>query len=53
MDLADVFHWARQLWILWLMLLFAAVLWWAYRPKNRKRFEEDARIPFKDDNGGS
>lgn len=52
MDLASIVEWARSLWIVWLMLLFVAVVWWAYRPKNRARFEEDAKIPFKDDNGG-
>lgn len=25
---------------------FLGVCWWAYRPKNRARFERDARIPF-------
>jgi Cbb3-type cytochrome oxidase, subunit 3 len=51
LDLATILEWARSLWVVWLMLLFVAVLWWAYRPKNRKRFEEDAMIPLKDDNG--
>jgi len=51
-DLQAIYDWARSLWIIWLMLVFAGVVWWAYRPKNRKRFEEDASIPFKDDNGG-
>lgn len=52
MDLAALLEWARSLWVVWLILLFLIVVWWAYRPKNRKRFEEDSKIPFKDDNGG-
>ena len=52
MDLYAVLDWVRSFWIIWLILLFAGVVWWTYRPKNRKRFEEDAKIPFKDDNGG-
>ena len=39
----------RAWWVVWLMILFGAVLFWAFRPKHKKRFEEDARIPFKDD----
>ncbi|MFO1127121.1 MAG: cbb3-type cytochrome c oxidase subunit 3 [Rhodospirillales bacterium] len=52
MSLTDIFELARSLWVVWLMILFGLVVWWAYRPKNRKRFEEDAKIPFKDKNGG-
>lgn len=40
-----------SLWVVWLIVLFAGIVFWAYRPKNKKRFEEDARIPFKDDEG--
>ena len=39
----------RQFWGLWLMLLFLAVVWWAFRPRNKDRFREDAMIPFRDD----
>jgi cytochrome c oxidase cbb3-type subunit 4 len=39
---------ARAWWVVWLMVLFGGVLFWAFRPKNRRRFEEDAKIPFKD-----
>lgn len=49
MDLSGVFEWVRSLWLVWLVVLFALVVWWAYRPKNKKRFEEDAMIPFKDE----
>lgn len=52
MDWASLQEFARSFWVIWLMLLFGLVIWWAYRPKNRKRFEEDGKIPFKDDNGG-
>ncbi len=31
------------------MLTFLGVAWWAYRPRNRDRFEEDALYPFHDD----
>ncbi|TCS64085.1 cbb3-type cytochrome oxidase subunit 3 [Varunaivibrio sulfuroxidans] len=43
----------RSIWVVWLMVIFAAVIYWAYRPKNKKRFEDDAKMIFKDeDNGG-
>ncbi len=31
------------------MFAFFGVAWWAYRPRNRDRFEEDALYPFIDD----
>jgi len=37
----------RSLWLVWLVVLFAGVVFWAYRPKNRDRFEKDADIPFR------
>ena len=52
MGFSGIFEWLRSLWLIWLVLLFALVVWWAYRPKNKKRFEEDAQIPFRDEGGG-
>ena len=52
MDSSGLFDWLRSLWLVWLIVLFALIVWWAYRPKNKQRFEEDARIPFKDEGGG-
>ena len=51
MTFTEIVEIARSLWVVWLMILFGVVVWWAYRPKNRKRFEEAAKIPFKDDKG--
>ncbi len=31
------------------MLAFAGVCWWAFAPSRKRRFEEDARLPFADD----
>jgi cbb3-type cytochrome oxidase subunit 3 len=33
------------------VILFVGIVVWVYRPKNRKRFEDAARIPFKEGNG--
>nr|WP_315043445.1 cbb3-type cytochrome c oxidase subunit 3 [uncultured Moraxella sp.] len=30
-------------------IAFLAIVWWAYSPKNRKRFEEDAKLALDDD----
>lgn len=29
-----------------LFVMFAGIAFWAFRPKNRRRFENDADIPF-------
>jgi cytochrome c oxidase cbb3-type subunit IV len=51
MDFSAIMETLGSLWVLWLFVLLIVVVWWAYRPKNKKRFEEDASIPFKDENG--
>lgn len=38
----------RQFWGLWLMICFIGIIVWAYRPKNRGRFDNDAMIPLRD-----
>lgn len=52
MDLQTLSELARDWWVVWLSILFLGIVFWAFRPKNRKRFEDDARIPLKDDDGG-
>ncbi|OOR93873.1 cytochrome C [Moraxella caviae] len=29
-------------------IAFVAIAWWAYSPKNKKRFEEDAQLALDD-----
>ena len=31
------------------LLTFLGICWWAYRPSNRRRFEEDAWMAFDDE----
>ena len=31
------------------VLAFAGVVWWAYTPANRKRFEDIGRLPLEND----
>ena len=53
MDLESIWQAAQSLWLVWLMILFLGVVFWAFRPKNRKRFEDYGKIPFLDgENGG-
>jgi len=37
------------LWTVWAVALFGGIALWAWRPANRRRFENDARIPLKDE----
>ncbi|MGF1561079.1 MAG: cbb3-type cytochrome oxidase subunit 3 [Geminicoccaceae bacterium] len=49
MDLATISELARQLWVVWLMIIFLGIVAYAYWPRNKKKFEDAARIPFDDD----
>ncbi len=37
-------------WTVWAVLVFAGIVRWAWRPANRRRFEQDANIPLNDEN---
>lgn len=38
----------RGLSVVFMFIAFIGVCWWAYAPSRRKRFEEDANLPFAD-----
>jgi cytochrome c oxidase cbb3-type subunit 4 len=40
----------RPFWVLWVMMIFIGIVFYAYRPKNKDRLEEYGSIPLKDDN---
>lgn len=42
-------HLARELWVVWLMAILIGVTFVAYRPRNKRHFENCARIPFEDE----
>lgn len=50
--MVELIAWAKSLWVVWLMLVFLGIVFWAFRPKNKSRFESDARIPFREDEDG-
>lgn len=31
------------------IVVFIGIVWWAYSKGNKQRFEEDAQLPFEDD----
>ena len=33
------------------LLIFVGVVWWAYAPSRKRRFENDALLPFADEHG--
>ena len=45
-DLSDL---ARHMWPAWLMIVFLGIAFYAFRPKNKRMFEDCSRIPFKTD----
>lgn len=45
-------QWARPLWTVWMVLLFAGIAIYALWPRNRKHFDDCSRIPFRADSEG-
>ena len=37
------------LWTVWAVAIFSGIGFWAWRPRNRARFERDACIPLNDE----
>lgn len=35
------------------MIAFLGIVWWAFGPSRKKRFEEASQIPFEDDDAGT
>jgi cytochrome c oxidase cbb3-type subunit IV len=53
MTLQEIYDIARSTWVVWMVLLFASIVLWAYLPRNKKRFEDDGDIIFKDEGNGA
>jgi cytochrome c oxidase cbb3-type subunit IV len=47
MSWLEVSDLARQMWVAWLMLVFLGIVFYAFRPRNKRHFEECSNIPFK------
>lgn len=42
----------RSLVLIAAVAAFAGIVWWAYAPARRARFERDALVPFDEDDDG-
>jgi cytochrome c oxidase cbb3-type subunit IV len=49
MTLVEFLSLAKTLWVVWLTLVFAGIVFWSFAPSRRNRLEEHARIPFRQD----
>ena len=49
MSLHDIYQFAAQLWVVWLVLLFVGIIVWVYLPRNRNRLNAMADLPLRDD----
>lgn len=49
MDLHEFYGTVASLWVVWFCLLFAGIVFWAYRPKRRAELQSRAMIPLRDD----
>lgn len=46
---ATLYEWVTSLWLLWLVLVFAAIVLWVFWPKRKQRLERHGEIPLRDD----
>ncbi|MBT4932388.1 MAG: cbb3-type cytochrome c oxidase subunit 3 [Rhodospirillaceae bacterium] len=52
MTLETLYELARSTWVIWMVMLFSGIVLWAFLPRNKERFEDDAKIIFKDESNG-
>lgn len=48
-DLQSLSSFLRQFWGLWLMILFVGVAVYAFRPRNKRHFDEASTVIFRED----
>ncbi|MEQ8967941.1 MAG: cbb3-type cytochrome c oxidase subunit 3 [Azospirillaceae bacterium] len=44
-----LYEFIRTFWVVWLLLIFVAIVAWAFWPGRKRQLEEHGRIPLKDD----
>ncbi len=49
MNLHDLSAMAREFWVVWLLVVFAGIVFHAYRKRNKQYFSECAQIPFREE----
>ncbi len=48
MDLRQLGEMLGSIWTIGSIVIFIGIVAWAWSARNRRRFERDARIPFKE-----
>lgn len=51
MEEGGVMNVLYQIWLVSMVLIFLGIVWWAFKPGNRKKWEERGRIPLEDKEG--
>lgn len=49
MSMHDLSGLARELWVVWLLIIFGAICFHAYRKRNKDYFSDCAQIPFREE----
>ena len=49
MSFDAIYDFARTFWVVWLMLLFLAIVGWVFWPRHKEKLEAYGRIPLQDD----
>ena len=49
--MAEVYALIKSLWLVWCVLLFAAIVAWVFWPGRKDRLEAHGLIPLEDDDG--
>ncbi|MBF0370784.1 MAG: cbb3-type cytochrome c oxidase subunit 3 [Magnetococcales bacterium] len=49
MEFDEIFLLSKEIALVWFFLLFVAIVFWAFRPANKKRFEKMSRMALDDD----
>lgn len=44
-----VYEWVVSLWLVWLIILFLAIVAWVFWPKRKQELERHGEIPLRDD----
>ena len=52
MTMESLYEIAGSSWVVWMIILFSGIVLWAFLPRNKRRFDEDANIIFKDEENG-
>ena len=47
--MADLYAFVRSLWLVWLILLFLAIVAYVYWPSRKVRLESYGRMPLRDE----